>query len=105
GSRTDARVSRRGGANESIMTQTMTQTMTQDRFGTFGGRYVPETLIPALDELELAYDEAAADAAFQKAIADLLRDYVGRPSPRSDAPRLSERVGACVLLKREDLNH
>ena len=87
------------------MTQTMTQTMTQDRFGTFGGRYVPETLIPALDELELAYDEAAADAAFQKAIADLLRDYVGRPSPLSDAPRLSARVGARVLLKREDLNH
>jgi len=83
----------------------MTQTMTQDRFGTFGGRYVPETLIPALDELELAYDSAAADPTFQKEIADLLRDYVGRPSPLSDAPRLSARVGARVLLKREDLNH
>jgi tryptophan synthase beta chain len=83
----------------------MTHTMTGDRFGTFGGRYVPETLIPALDELETAYAAAAADAAFQKEIADLLRDYVGRPSPLSEAPRLSERVGTRVLLKREDLNH
>jgi len=83
----------------------MTHTITQDRFGTFGGRYVPETLIPALDELEQAYDEAAADTAFQKDIADLLRDYVGRPSALSEAPRLSERVGTRVLLKREDLNH
>ncbi|HJQ19643.1 MAG TPA: tryptophan synthase subunit beta [Gemmatimonadaceae bacterium] len=83
----------------------MTQTMTRDRFGTFGGRYVPETLIPALDELEQAYDAACVDTAFQKDIADLLRDYVGRPSPLSDAPRLSDKVGARVLLKREDLNH
>ena len=83
----------------------MTQTMTRDRFGTFGGRYVPETLIPALDELEQAYDAACVDMAFQKDIADLLRDYVGRPSPLSDAPRLSDKVGARVLLKREDLNH
>ena len=83
----------------------MTQMVSNDRFGTFGGRYVPETLIPALDELELAYDAAAADSAFQKEIADLLRDYVGRPSALSEAPRLSDRVGTRVLLKREDLNH
>ena len=75
------------------------------RFGAFGGRYVPETLIPALDELERAFDEAMADAAFVKTYTDLLRDYVGRPSPLSDAPRFSERVGVPVYLKREDLNH
>jgi len=76
-----------------------------DRFGVFGGRYVPETLIPALDELEKAYEAAAADDGFQRDIAELHRNYVGRPSPLSEAPRLSERVGARVLLKREDLNH
>lgn len=76
-----------------------------DRFGAFGGRYVPETLIPALDELEAAYDQARSDPSFQRELAALLTTYVGRPSPLSDAPRLSERVGARVLLKREDLNH
>ena len=75
------------------------------RFGQFGGRYVPETLIPALDELEAAYDEAASDAAFLREIDDLLSNYVGRPSPLSEAPRLSAKVGTRVLLKREDLNH
>ena len=75
------------------------------RFGVFGGRYVPETLIPALDELEQAFDAAMADPEFVKTYADLLRDYVGRPSPLSDAPRFSERVGVPVYLKREDLNH
>jgi tryptophan synthase beta chain len=81
------------------------QLIAQDRFGAFGGRYVPETLIPALDELEIAYEAAMADAEFQHEIADLHRTYVGRPSPLSEAPRLSEQVGARVLLKREDLNH
>ena len=76
-----------------------------DRFGAFGGRYVPETLIPALEELEQALAAAVADPSFERELADLLRDYVGRPSALSDAPRLSERVGARVLLKREDLNH
>jgi tryptophan synthase beta chain len=80
-------------------------TATQDRFGSFGGRYVPETLIPALDELEAAYDGAMRDPAFLAELETMLRDYVGRPSPLSDAPRLSERVGAPVYLKREDLNH
>src|ERR1051326_1859465 len=83
----------------------MMETLARDRFGTFGGRYVPETLIPALDELEAAYDAATADPSFQAEIDDLHRNYVGRPSPLSEAPRLSERVGARVLLKREDLNH
>ena len=83
----------------------MTTSLVSDRFGTFGGRYVPETLIPALDELEKALDEATKDPAFQQEIDELLRTYVGRPSPLSEAPRLSDKVGARVLLKREDLNH
>ncbi len=78
---------------------------TTDRFGVFGGRYVPETLIPALDELERAYDTARADPTFEADVEHLLSTYVGRPSPLSDAPRLSEHVGARVWLKREDLNH
>ena len=76
-----------------------------DRFGPFGGRYVPETLIPALDALDVAFDDAMADAAFRTSLDGMLRDYVGRPSILSDAPRLSERVGSRVYLKREDLNH
>ncbi len=76
-----------------------------DRFGTFGGRYVPETLIPALDELESAYDAAVEDASFVAELEGMLRHYVGRPSALSDAPRFSELVGAPVWLKREDLNH
>jgi tryptophan synthase beta chain len=76
-----------------------------DRFGEFGGRYVPETLIPALDELDLAFDEAMSDVSFTSELDEMLRTYVGRPSPLSTAPRLSERVGVPVYLKREDLNH
>ncbi|MEO8562826.1 MAG: tryptophan synthase subunit beta [bacterium] len=83
----------------------MTSTQPTDRFGAFGGRYVPETLIPALDELEAAYALAQTDASFRDELSTLLSTYVGRPSPLSDAPRLSERIGARVLLKREDLNH
>ena len=80
-------------------------TQQSDRFGAFGGRYVPETLIPALDELEIAYATAQGDASFRADLSTMLSTYVGRPSPLSDAPRLSERVGARVYLKREDLNH
>ena len=76
-----------------------------DRFGQFGGKYVPETLIPALDELEDAYATAQADPAFRAELSTMLATYVGRPSPLSEAPRLSDLVGARVLLKREDLNH
>jgi tryptophan synthase beta chain len=76
-----------------------------DRFGAFGGRYVPETLIPALDELESAYEKARQDESFRSELSTLLATYVGRPSPLSEAPRFSELVGARVLLKREDLNH
>ena len=77
----------------------------RDRFGSFGGRYVPETLIPALDELEAAFEAALVDPAFDREWRDLLTHYVGRPSPLSDAPRLSQLVEAPVWLKREDLNH
>jgi tryptophan synthase beta chain len=66
---------------------------------------VPETLIPALDELTLAFDAAQADPAFRGELDGLLREYVGRPTSLTFAPRLSERVGAPVWLKREDLNH
>ena len=76
-----------------------------DRFGAFGGKYVPETLMPALEELEAAYAAAQGDAGFRAELSGMLATYVGRPSPLSEAPRLSERVGARVLLKREDLNH
>jgi tryptophan synthase beta chain len=75
------------------------------RFGPYGGRYVPETLVAALDDLTALYDAAKADAAFWAELDALLADFVGRPSPISVAPRLSEEIGAPVLLKREDLNH
>ncbi len=75
------------------------------RFGPYGGRYVPETLVAALDDLGLLYDSARSDPAFWHDFDVLSREYVGRPTPLSSAPRLSAEVGARVLLKREDLNH
>ena len=76
------------------------------RFGQFGGRYIPETLTRALDELVVRYNEAAADPAFQAELEGLYKNYVGRPSPLYFARRLSERCGgARIYLKREDLNH
>jgi tryptophan synthase beta chain len=77
----------------------------EQRFGPYGGRYVPETLIPALDELEAAWLEARGDPGFQLELASLLRDYVGRPSPLYHAARLSEAAGRELYLKREDLLH
>jgi tryptophan synthase beta chain len=74
-------------------------------FGRFGGRFVPEALIAALDELDAAYRHARADEAFQAEFGRLLRDYAGVPSMLYDAQRLSAEVGARILLKREDLNH
>ena len=77
-----------------------------ERFGAFGGRYVPETLISALDELTAAYAAARQDDAFQKELQGLLRDYVGRPTPLYRAHRLEEAASIGELyLKREDLNH
>src|SRR5690242_1973532 len=77
----------------------------EGRFGQFGGRFVPETLMPACLELEAAFKEAWADPAYRSDLDDLLRDYAGRPSPLTECHRLSEELGARVLLKREDLNH
>jgi tryptophan synthase beta chain len=74
-------------------------------FGRFGGRFMPEALIPALDELEAEYRKIQSDPAFQDEFATLLREYGGLPSLLYDATRLSEAVGARILLKREDLNH
>src|ERR1700689_691031 len=76
------------------------------RFGVYGGRDVPETLVAALDELEHAYEEAKADTAFQAELADLLKNYCGRPTPLYFAKRLTEMCGgAKIYLKREDLLH
>jgi tryptophan synthase beta chain len=76
------------------------------RFGEFGGRFVPETLTAALDELAQKYEEAIGDEWFQSQLAELLAQFVGRPSPLYFARRLTERAGgARIYLKREDLNH
>jgi tryptophan synthase beta chain len=77
----------------------------EERFGPYGGRFVPETLIGALDELSAAWAEAREDEEFNSELAGLLRDFVGRPTPLYLAERLSERVGRRVYLKREDLAH
>jgi len=75
-------------------------------FGEFGGRYMPESLIAAIDELTEAYAAAKADPAFQAELAGLLHDYAGRPSPLTEVPRFAEHAGgARIFLKREDLNH
>jgi tryptophan synthase beta chain len=76
------------------------------RYGQFGGKYAPETLMPALDELEVAYDEARRDPAFQTELDALSRDYVGRPTPLYHAKNLTKLGGgADIYLKREDLAH
>jgi tryptophan synthase beta chain len=76
------------------------------QFGPYGGAYVPETLVAPLRELATAYVEAAADPAFQTTLADLLRDWGGRPTPTTFAPRLTAALGGpAIWLKREDLNH
>ncbi len=77
----------------------------EQRFGPYGGRYVPETLIAALDELTAAWEEARDDPGFNERQDALRRDFIGRPTPLYLADRLSERVGSRVYLKREDLAH
>ncbi len=77
----------------------------EGHFGLFGGRYVPETLMPALLELEEAYKEIRFDEAFWSEVDGYLKEYVGRPSPLYYAANLSEALGAKIYLKREDLNH
>jgi tryptophan synthase beta chain len=78
---------------------------TRGRFGDFGGLFVPETLVPACQELERAFREAWADPGFRGELDRLLRDYAGRPSLLTDCANLSAELGVRVLLKREDLNH
>ncbi len=75
------------------------------RFGTYGGRYVPEVLIPALDELAAAWSELRADQGFRNELGALARDFVGRPTPITHAARLSQELGYEIWLKREDLAH
>ena len=75
------------------------------RFGEFGGRFVPETLVPACQELEAAFRDAWADPSFRKELDDLLRDYAGRPSILTECHNLGKQLGIRLLLKREDLNH
>ncbi|MGO9583303.1 MAG: tryptophan synthase subunit beta [Acidimicrobiales bacterium] len=75
------------------------------RFGEFGGRYVPESLVPACQELEASFESAWADRAFRRRLDDLLREFAGRPTPVTECGRLSERLGLRLLLKREDLAH
>ena len=75
------------------------------RFGEYGGRYLPEALVPACLELEAAFRDAWSDPAFHAEFDGVLRDYGGRPSPLTECPRLSERLGVRLLLKREELNH
>src|SRR3954470_16976344 len=75
------------------------------RFGAFGGRYVPETLVPALEELEAEFRVAWASDEFRAEYAELLTSYAGRPTPVTECHRLSDRLGVRVFLKREDLTH
>jgi tryptophan synthase beta chain len=77
----------------------------EHRFGEYGGQFVPETLMPALAELEQAWLQAREDPEYREELDGLLRDYAGRPSPLYRARRISEHVGRSVYLKREDLNH
>ena len=83
----------------------MAQPSDTGRFGEFGGRFVPETLMPACIELNAAFRDAWADPEFRAELDGLLRDYAGRPSPLTECHRLSAELGVRVLLKREDLNH
>ncbi|HEY2283520.1 MAG TPA: tryptophan synthase subunit beta [Solirubrobacteraceae bacterium] len=83
----------------------MSSTAVEHRFGRYGGQYVPETLMPALTELEQAWAQAREDPAYRGELDGLLRDFGGRPTPLYRAGRLSAHVGRSVYLKREDLNH
>ena len=75
-------------------------------FGPYGGRFVPEALVAAIDGLTAAFHETQADPQFRAELSRLLRDYTGRPSPLTDVPKFGAHAGgARVLLKREDLNH
>jgi tryptophan synthase beta chain len=87
------------------VTSLMAEPSPDGRFGEFGGRFVPESLMPACLELEAAFREAWADPTFRTELSDALRDYAGRPSPLTECHNLSDQLGLRLLLKREDLNH
>jgi tryptophan synthase beta chain len=87
------------------VTSLMAEPSPDGRFGEFGGRFVPEPLMPACLELEAAFRAAWADPAFRTELSDALRDYAGRPSPLTECHNLSDQLGLRLLLKREDLNH
>ncbi len=94
------------GGNQIVATMTDPAVAVKGRFGSYGGRYVPETLMAALEELEDAYDAADADPAFHAELDDLLHHYCGRPTPLYLAKRLTQQLGgAKIYLKREDLLH
>ena len=88
-----------------VTTSLMGEPSADGRFGEFGGRFVPETLIPACFELEAAFREAWADPGFRGELDGVLRDYAGRPSILTECPNLGRELGLRLLLKREDLNH
>jgi tryptophan synthase beta chain len=93
-------------ASTGIATRSAHEPDAGGHFGRYGGRFVPEALIAALDELEICYEKARTDPDFLTELDRLQRDYAGRPSPLTDAPKLGEHAGgARLLLKREDLNH
>jgi tryptophan synthase beta chain len=77
----------------------------EGRFGDFGGRFVPETLVPACEELEAGFRAAWVDPGFRAELSAALADYAGRPSPLTECHNLGSRLGLRLLLKREDLNH
>ena len=83
----------------------MTEPDEKGFFGEYGGRYVPEPLIGACEEVEAAFRDAWSDTAFRTEFLDILTNYVGRPSPLTDCVNLSNDLGLRLLLKREDLNH
>src|SRR5258708_35932402 len=87
------------------MTSVMGDPTSDGRFGEFGGRHVPDALIPACLELEAAFRDAWADTTFHAELDHILAEYGGRPSPLSECHRLSAQLGVRVLLKREELNH
>jgi tryptophan synthase beta chain len=98
-------VSVEGGVGERSGDAAPEQTPVEHRFGPYGGQFVPETLMPALAELEQAWLQARADPSYHAELKELLRDFAGRPTPLYRARRLSERAGRPIYLKREDLNH
>jgi tryptophan synthase beta chain len=88
-----------------VIGELMREPSPSGRFGEYGGRFVPESLVPACEELDKAFHSAWSDPSFRCELDRLLREYGGRPTPVYECRRLSERLGLRVLLKREDLNH